>query len=161
MSHRTRLSVSSKGGRNQRRTCFAVTRGVLYAGTTSVFREVNVIRYARSYTRFVRSPDNNVLLSGDWPLLTHLSGANLITTQSTNVDATYFQSLGRFVCHLDAVLQDGHRKFFARHGRQPQAEVLVHRIGAQILAQTLQLGEPRHVQMTILQIYLQRLHRTN
>ena len=53
--------------------------------------------------------------------------------------------------HLDAVLQDGHGERRARHGSQPQAEVLVHAIRIDVFHDLIELGHPRLREMAVLQ----------
>lgn len=64
------------------------------------------------------------------------------------------QALGRFIRHLYPVLEDRNRKLLARHRGQPQPEVLVHRVRTEIFAESLQLGQPRNIQVAVLQVHL-------
>lgn len=66
----------------------------------------------------------------------------------------HLQALGRFIGHLHSVLEDGHGELIARHRCEPQAEVLVYRLRGEFFADSLQLRQPRYIQMAILEVDL-------
>eukprot|EP00968_Pinguiococcus_pyrenoidosus_P027389 scaffold7375_cov268-Pinguiococcus_pyrenoidosus.AAC.39 len=61
------------------------------------------------------------------------------------------QALRRFVRHLHAVLQDEGWEVRTGLGREPQSEVGIDELGAQLFADLLQRGKPRHAEMAVLQ----------
>lgn len=66
----------------------------------------------------------------------------------------HLQALGRFIGHLNPVLQDGDGELIARHRCEPQAEVLVHRLRGELFADSLQFRQPRYIQMAVLEVHL-------
>ncbi|EPY34324.1 hypothetical protein STCU_01646 [Strigomonas culicis] len=69
------------------------------------------------------------------------------------------EPLRRLLHHLHTGLQQQHGEGGHRHRRQPQAEVLVHILVAQLLENALQRGNPRRVHVAVLEIDPHALRR--
>lgn len=63
------------------------------------------------------------------------------------------KTLRRFVCHFDAILENGYGKMLSRVTRQPETKIRMYSVRKQALAYFLQRAHPTLRQMTILQNY--------